>query len=261
MSHLVALMYHAIYANETELETIPEEDRPYAISTHQFEQQLEILKKQNIPVLEPQAINQTPPPIRGVILTFDDGDQSFFKHAYRILNDKGHKAMFFISTDLIDQRDDFCTWDELKEMAEAGMLIQCHGQTHRFFDDLTEQESRSEFHTAQQTLQQHTGQKVYAISFPGGRYTEKDIAVGKSLGYTCFYTSEIGTLQTHRVNNSSPLPRLPIRQNTSEQEFLLMASADSRYIRKETFKNFLKKMMKNILGNTLYHSLYKAVTG
>ncbi|MBV1883065.1 MAG: polysaccharide deacetylase family protein [Pseudomonadales bacterium] len=259
MSHLVALMYHAIYADETELKAIPEEDKPYAISTEQFERHLEILRLNKIPILLPDAITETPS--HGVILTFDDGDKSFHRHAYRILQKLGHKGLFFISTDLIDQRDDFCTWGELKEMAEAGMHIQCHGQTHRFFDDLTEQESSLEFSTAQKRLQEQTGQPVYAISFPGGRYTKRDIRIGKSLGYTTFYTSDIGTLNLDKAKQNEPLPRLAIRQSTSEPEFLKMASANSHYIRKETFKYKLKQLIKKILGNRLYHNLYKAVTG
>lgn len=260
MSELVALMYHAIYADEKELQIIPEEDRPYAISTEQFEEHLTLMEEKKIPILAPDVIHQQPVPSKGVILTFDDGDQSFYKHAHRILKARGYKGLFFITTDLIDSREDFCDWPELKEMAEMGMEIQCHGQTHRFFDDLSAEESKSEFETAKNALELNTGQKVYAISFPGGRFKQRDLEIGRSLGYTAFYTSEIGALTGKQVEGMSPLPRLAIRQNTNINTFLLMANGDKSYIRKEAFKNFVKMMIKKLLGNHLYHNLYKAVT-
>lgn len=260
MNQIVTLMYHALYLDDEELKRLPEEDRPYAISTKQFEQHLDILQDNNIHVLNPSFASDDPIPPNCVILSFDDGDQSFYHHAYRALAKRGLTAFFFITSDLIQTREDFCSWPQLKEMADAGMRIQCHGQTHRFYDDLNHNESKAEFDNAKNAIEKHTGQFVNTISFPGGRFTQRDIEIGKTLGYTSFYTSNIGVSNIEHIKSSAPLPRLPIRQNTTNQEFLLMASGNKGYIRKEKLKQQIKQIVKTFIGNHRYHSLYKLVT-
>lgn len=65
-------------------------------------------------------------PVRAVVLTIDDADQSVFKLAYPLLKEYGMRAHLFVPTtkaggpwsDL-----DVCTWDQLNEMAASGHII------------------------------------------------------------------------------------------------------------------------------------------
>ena len=68
---LVILMYHALYANERELQDITPEDRPYAVSTQRFAEQLQAMRDAGLPFVDPARLGE--PQVRdgGVLLSFD----------------------------------------------------------------------------------------------------------------------------------------------------------------------------------------------
>ncbi len=254
-----AFMYHAIYANDFELFDMPEEDRPYAISLDVFKKQLDILISNKINVLNPNSlikISKDKVLKHYVLLTFDDGHISFFKYAYPELVKRNMSGIFFITTDLIKERKNFCSWLQLQEMSDNGMSIQSHGQTHKFLSDLGDVESKIELNESRSTIEYELNSKVTSISFPGGRYSHREIKIGLECGYDFFYTSQEG------VNNNSFLEtriikRLALRSSTSLTEFLKLSNGDYLLITKRIALYKIKKIIKMVIGNGLYHLLYK----
>jgi peptidoglycan/xylan/chitin deacetylase (PgdA/CDA1 family) len=71
-----------------------------------FRQQLAIVKRRFVPMRFDELIDcfdrGRPAPRRAVLITFDDGYDDNYRHAWPILRDAGMSAMFFVSTGHID---------------------------------------------------------------------------------------------------------------------------------------------------------------
>jgi peptidoglycan/xylan/chitin deacetylase (PgdA/CDA1 family) len=268
---LVVLMYHSLYANERELaETIEPIDRPYAVSTQAFERQLDLLAAHGVAVHSPQVLAGGPLQ-PGVVLTFDDGHASNYHHARAILQRRGLPALFFVTSDFIGQREHFCSWAQLREMADAGFEIGGHGQSHRFFDDMSEAEARAEFtrsHEATtQALSHALGRPVAQMSFPGGRYRPEQLAWGREAGWQVFHTSRVGALAvgpdavTRADTPAIPagLPRYAMRASTTEGSFVAITTGSRAAMLRAQAVAGAKYLVRRVAGNLIYKKAYDSL--
>lgn len=252
------LMYHSLYDNEIEFNEIPEEDRPYAISLDVFKQQLNLLVKNNILVLNPfDFFDEIKNKKHSVLLTFDDGHKSFYEYVYPELLNHGFTGIFFVTSDLIENRQDFCSWHQLKEMAKSGMSIQSHGKTHKFISELPEQEAILELYDSKCTIEEKIDENVTSISFPGGRYTSREIENAFNMGYKVLFTSEEGLNNYNSCKNTIIVKRLALRNTTILSEFLSLASGNYFTIKRRVFIHAAKKIVKQLVGNNFYHIIYR----
>lgn len=66
--------------------------------------------------------------------TYDDGVKAHYTHALAMHRKYAYPATFFIITDRVGTEDRdavYCSWTELKTMAEAGMEVASHTKSHR----------------------------------------------------------------------------------------------------------------------------------
>lgn len=254
------LMYHAIYLTNSELNSIPEEERPYAISYEKFQQQLDLLNENNIQVLSPDIFNDlsaVKPNEHTVLLTFDDGHASFYHYAYPEMLKRKISGIFFVTSELIKERSDFCNWGQLKEMSDNGMSIQSHGKTHKFISDLDSNEARKELHDSKRDIESKLKSSVRSISFPGGRYSQREIEEGVGLGYEFFFTSNEGVNYYKELIKDKIVKRLALRKSTNLDEFLKLSKGNYYTIKKRIVIYYVKLFVKKIIGNSLYHFIYK----
>ena len=106
-----------------------------------FERQLDILAREKFTVIPFATLvdaldGHTTLPPRAVVLTFDDGWETQYRHAFPVLVKRGLPATFFVFTHPIGHDAQFMTWEQLKEMARAGMTIAAHTRTHPEIGDL-----------------------------------------------------------------------------------------------------------------------------
>ncbi|OYV33292.1 MAG: polysaccharide deacetylase [Thiomonas sp. 20-64-5] len=263
MKRLSILMYHGLYASEAQRLAIDPVDRPYAISVDTFVRHLDLLAQANIPVIPPSALEQSAGPVPGgVLLTFDDGHASNAELALPLLQQRGLSALFFVTTDFIGQRPGFSTWDQVRALAQHGMTVGGHGQTHRFLSDLPDNALRTELQQSHARLEQELQTSVKQMSFPGGRYDARCLQLAHETGYSVLHGSEIGTLPArHTTPQRRPLPRLAIRANTPDTVFLDFArAAPLRMLRAQTLSQ-AKTWAKRLIGNQRYHRLYARLKG
>lgn len=256
---LVILMYHALYANERELLDITPEDRPYAVSTQRFAEQLQALHDAGLPLVDPARLGDAQAREGGVLLSFDDGHASNCTHALPALARHDARAVFFITSDFVERRPGFCSWAQLREMAEAGMTLGSHGRSHRFLNDLSDAEAVAELRDSGAALQDRLGRAIDQVSFPGGRYRKELLPAWRELGYRWFHSSEIGVVDPRTLLSDSDgtLPRLAIRQDTSTAQCLAMARADRQWLIKARGVAAAKQWLRRTAGNRLYHLLYE----
>jgi peptidoglycan/xylan/chitin deacetylase (PgdA/CDA1 family) len=261
VGRIVVLMYHGLHADERELADIDPADRPYAVSLAEFRRQLDALAAANLPLLDPHQLTRRVPEGGGVVLTFDDGHGSNHRHALPELQSRQARAVFFATTDFIERRRGFCTWAQLREMADAGMTIGSHGRTHRFFDDMDDAQARAEFVDSKRAIEQHVGHAVDQISFPGGRHTRAQLQMGRDAGYRLLHTSTVGSHRARPAEPGAALARVAIKGGMPLQRFMDLAAARPAVMLPAQAKAAAKQGVRRVLGNRLYHALYERVAG
>lgn len=262
MKRIVVFMYHALYDGAQELERIAPPDRPYALSVNQFTLQMDWLVASGIPVLSLGQAGADPKhlPQHAVLLTFDDGHDSGYRHALPLLRERGLSATFFVTTDFVAGRRGFCSWEQLAEMARCGMAVQSHGRTHRFFDDLSDAEAREELVSAKTAIERVTGAQVGAISFPGGRYRPRDLALGAGAGYRLFFTSAAGANAPEAFACAAPIRRIAVKRNTTLSSFSRYAAAAPSALIGAAAIAGVKRVVRYVAGNRLYQRLYERLS-
>lgn len=259
MNRIVVLMYHALYEDARGLDAIAAEDRPYAVSTRAFARQLDMLRDAAVPVIDPAQLETGKTPGSGVILTFDDGHASNAELALPLLAERGLTAAFFVTTGFIGQRPGYCSWEQLRTLSRAGMLVGGHGHTHRFLSDLDAPLLHEELQRSHTLLQDGLHKAIAQMSFPGGRYNAAVLRDGLSCGFHIFHGSGVGTLRPHSALTGLPLPRIAVRQGMTDTVFLDYALARSSRILRARSLDLAKGLAKNIIGNERYHQLYAKI--
>lgn len=278
----VVLMYHDIFP-DNDTHTVDAEDLPYALSVSDFTRQLDVLAERPVGLYNDEGFPE-------VVITFDDGHISNLELAAPLLQERNLPAYFFVTTGFIDSRPYYMSSAELAELSSLpGMCIGSHGVTHRFFDDMSADDSIEELKKSRTFLESVCQSACTSISFPGGRYTQKTLQQLKDAGYTQWFGSEIGTVNTEQLHQAqrnmgsqgknlseedqyenrwnlvsqcenAPLERVAIRQNTQIEEFHRIINADRQYFRKKRLNSQAKHFARRLMGNRLYHGLYKSLS-
>ncbi len=156
--------------------------------------------------LEAALTRNGPLPRRPAMLTFDDAYQDNYVHAFPLLRKHGWPAVFFVPTGKIsdspDQRvawgDDTnpvgMTWDELREVAAAGIELGSHSVNHPNLKKADDETLARELTESRATLEAKLGISVRALAYPGGRNDERVRAAAAKAGYTMAFRSDGGPI-------------------------------------------------------------------
>ncbi len=249
----IILMYHGLYDPDSK-GAIEAVDRPYALSIKDFEQQL-VAINYFCEMIVPEQLRFASTVKPRVLLTFDDGHVSNYYHAYPLLKKHGMSALFFVTTDFIAKKRDFCQWSQLREMADDGMFIGAHGHSHHFIADLSASKSEQELYKSKQLIEQHVGRECQDMSFPGGRFSVRDLDIAEKLGYRAVHTSEEGEVCS-LFNEMLVVPRVALREGTDIGWFEQLIGGDKEILRAFRRKRQMKNSAQKLLGNRFYHAIY-----
>jgi len=131
-------------------------------------------------------------PRKAVVITVDDGFQSAYSVLFPLLKRYNAKATLFVYTDWIGKTPSALTWEQLREMAQSGLVeIASHTVTHTYPRRLkrslsNEQFKRRiewEFVQSKQVLEQKLGVKVEGVAYPGGHVDETLKKLAQKSGY------------------------------------------------------------------------------
>lgn len=134
-------------------------------------------------------------PDRAVAITFDDAYESIYTEAFPILKDYGWPFTVFLNTQPLEQRlNQFLTWEQVREMAEAGASIANHSYSHPHMIRRLERESeeqwrermRDEILRTEKTIAEKTGQELKIFAYPYGEYDQASKALLAELGFAAF---------------------------------------------------------------------------
>jgi peptidoglycan/xylan/chitin deacetylase (PgdA/CDA1 family) len=125
----------------------------------------------------------SPLPEKPVAITFDDGWENQYRYAFPILRKYRLTATFFVITGRIGHTN-LMTWDQIREMASAGMTIGSHGVDHLDLKNLGDAKiAWREVAKSRKVLATRLNAPVTAFAYPGGTYTPRDLANVARAGY------------------------------------------------------------------------------
>jgi peptidoglycan/xylan/chitin deacetylase (PgdA/CDA1 family) len=121
-------------------------------------------------------------PNRAVVITFDDGWENQYRHAFPILRRFRLTATFFVFTTPIGKDDKLMTWDQLRELQAAGMTIGSHTRTHPVLPDY-HAALHNEVVMSRADIAEHLGRAPDFFAYPFGEWDAESAAWARKAGY------------------------------------------------------------------------------
>ncbi|HPN33608.1 MAG TPA: polysaccharide deacetylase family protein [bacterium] len=107
-------------------------------------------------------------------------------------------------------RSEMLTWDQVREMADAGMEFGAHTMTHAILSRLDPEEQRWEIQQSKEKIEHRLGRPVYFFSYPNGGpcdYTDQTVSLLEAVGFRAACTLTPGNADASRPY---ALPRIGI---------------------------------------------------
>lgn len=154
-----------------------------------------------------------PLPARPVVLTFDDGYTDHYTNVFPVLKEFGFTGTFFIITGRPDHSSpEYMSWEQVSEMAQAGMSMESHTRDHPSLDGRDYDFLVYQLLGAQESLEYYTGRQPHMLAYPGGRYDAQTLAVLQTMPVWRAVTTQPGNY--HTTDNLLEMPRLRISRDT-----------------------------------------------
>jgi peptidoglycan/xylan/chitin deacetylase (PgdA/CDA1 family) len=150
-------------------------------------------------------------------LTFDDGFKNHYTNALPILVEHGYPGAFFVPTDYIGRdinKDreivqsffkntqypliiEFMSWDNCRELINAGMVIGSHTCSHAKLSTMEACDAKTELLNSKLKIENKLGIVCRHFSAPfgtSGKHFLKDLhpKIAQEVGYCSFFTAERG---------------------------------------------------------------------
>lgn len=170
------LVYHNI---EEKPSKVSNSELPYYVTPETLDEQFKYLSDNNYTSLtfkDLQLIeeNKLKLPEKPVIITFDDGRENQFTNAYPLLKKYNLKAVFYVFTNAID-RENYLTWDQLKELRDNNMEIGDHTRYHWYLTKQTPEILEKEIINTKKLLEENLNIEVLSLAYPFGLYNDQVI--------------------------------------------------------------------------------------
>lgn len=227
---VIILMYHRITSGEA--------TNLYERSAADFGADLDYLRSHDIKVIDLDELadiisGETKLNTHAAVITFDDGDHSWYTHAMPLLLEYRMKATFFLWASQMG-KDSFLTWDEVELMSnhsfEGGVrpfAFGSHTLYHRFLMTMKEALGGGEAFAAyldeelggsKRLIDEHISGSVDALALPygDGAGDEDIIAAAQRHGYRFIRTSERNVTGS-TSSNLFRLPSLPLLDDTDHE--------------------------------------------
>jgi len=227
---IIVLMYHRIVRGEA--------TNLYERSTSNLEADLIYLKNNNIKVISFNDLNilsetGSMPEGNSAIITFDDGDNSWYTLVRPLLLEYRMKATFFLWTNMVGSNS-FITWTEVEDMShytliggDRPFIFGSHTFNHRYLlgskDEFSSQEDYNAFldyelGRSKAIIETHTPGSVEMLSLPygDGAGDSEIIAAAERNGYNYIRTSIWGVIENFD-QDLFIIPSLPMLDSTEPE--------------------------------------------
>ncbi len=151
---------------------------------------------------------------RKVLLTIDDGFESFYQNAWPILKKKKIPFILFVSTREVGVSN-YMTWDQIREIDnEEFVEIGNHSHTHEYLVDESRDVIVSDIKKSISIFKKELGKNSDFFSYPFGEYSLEFKDIIKSLGFKYAFGQHSGVMD--ETKDFYELPRFPINEKYGE---------------------------------------------
>jgi len=172
------------------------------IRLEQFEEHIRELtsgryKVLGLPEIVAAIREKRPLPDRTVGISIDDGFRSIYANAWPRLRAAGLPFTLFVATDDIDRRlPDFMSWDQLRELAKAGVTIGAHTASHAHMPMLSVDQSRAELAKSNGRFRAELGKQPELFAYPYGEFRLSLRELVTEAGYLVAFGQHSGVIHT-----------------------------------------------------------------
>ena len=220
---------------------IAQEESCFSITPAKFEEHLDTLLNRGYNVITLDEFRaflrgEAEVPPNAVLITFDDGYESFYLYAYPLLKERGMSATNFMIVRHVGARENQIPkidWAQMAEMIENGMYFQSHSYDSHFYAYIdaegnreavlaarlylaekerneTEEEYRARIYEdlrkSRELLEQGLGVHVDFFAAPYGKKNEIVDEVAREAGFEFIFTVEPGLVSI--TSDPMNLPRV-----------------------------------------------------
>jgi peptidoglycan/xylan/chitin deacetylase (PgdA/CDA1 family) len=200
---------------------------------------------------------ETLPP-SAVVITFDDGYEGNYRHAFPALRRRRFPATFFVVTAKIGDSA-MMTWSQLREMHAGGMAVESHTATHPLLSTLTAAETLKELNESKRMIESRLGCLVRHLSLPNGDSNPWCAGIAARLGYRTACGSRFG------MNGWGADPfllrRIAVKKALPERRLAAYLSGDRPAIAVASGMGAAKHVLARLLTKRLYDRLYNQFFG
>ncbi len=157
-----------------------------------------------------------------VAVTFDDGYENFYTHAFPVIQEFQIPVMLFVPVNFIDRKMQApirskitippCSWEQIREMLSTGLVsIGSHSMSHPDLRRIPEAAAHAEISESREQLEQQTGVSVSCFAYPKALWSRQLENIVRK-----FYDSAVvasGTKMRAETFNPYRLSRIPIRSD------------------------------------------------
>ncbi len=185
----------------------------YSLPLDVLRKQFEYFQNSGIDVISLQELENRMASIgksgkKGLCITFDDGYYSMYSKLLPLAREFGYPVTLFVYLDNVYHRaSSSITWNNLREMDNNGVDVQCHSLSHPDLTVLRKKdtvESRytlyEEIYLAKRMMEQYMGKTISYYAFPYGRYDLELVELCRLAGYKRVFSTDYGSNVITRTN-------------------------------------------------------------
>ena len=218
--------------------------RKFALAPALFAEQMAYLAQQRYTTL---TVSQyvtarttgTALPESTIVLTFDDGFADFYTEALPVLKEHRFTATLYAVTAFINDTSRFLwreqetarpmlTWDQLNEIAAAGIECGAHSCRHEQLDVLPRDVARDEIVRSKLMLEEKLSRPVASFAYPYGYYHSAVERLVQAAGYSS--ACAVRYRMSSPADSAFSLSRLIVTAETDLKRFVELVNGRSQQL-------------------------------
>ncbi|HKW46899.1 MAG TPA: polysaccharide deacetylase family protein [Gemmatimonadaceae bacterium] len=183
-----------------------------------------------------------------LMLTFDDGGVSAYTHTAALLEERGWRGHFFVTTGRIGAPS-FLTPDQIRSLHQRGHIIGSHSHSHPArISTCSWKELLREWETSRSALSELLREDVTTASVPGGYLSRRVAEAASNAGFRVLFTSEPIT-RCGQIDECLIVGRYCLQRDSSAQTASQIARGDWPPRARSWLSWNAKKVAKKVGGN------------
>ncbi len=151
-------------------------------------------------------------PDRTVALTIDDAYSSVYEVAWPMLRAANLPFTVFVAVEGVDKQfPGYMTWDQIRELRDAGVHIGHHTYSHGLLPLMSSEEIEANINLASERYQAELGFVPAIFAYPYGEYGNDVKAVIRKIGFKAAFGQQSGVF--YSGHDRLELPRFAMSEN------------------------------------------------